>query len=73
VACEEQRTRGTMAPSHQDLVQALAHNKGNLSHSLANLDAKGLIQIARTPGHKTERVDLTPEERWVAGTYTGKW
>jgi DNA-binding MarR family transcriptional regulator len=53
-------------------VQALAHDKGNLSHSLANLEAKGLIRIARTPGHKAERVDLTPEGRCVAGKYTGK-
>jgi hypothetical protein len=73
VAREEQRTRGTMATSHQDLVQALAHDKSHLSHSLANLEAKGLTRIARTPGHNAERVDLTPEERWVAGTYTGKW
>jgi len=70
LAREEQRTRGTMATSHQDLVQALAHDKGNLNHSLANLEAKGLIRIARTRGHKAERVDLIPEGRWVAGTYT---
>ena len=35
LAAEEQRTRGTMAANHRDLVQAFAHDKGNLSHSLA--------------------------------------
>jgi hypothetical protein len=42
LAQEEARTRGTMAASHQDLRHALAHDKGNLSQSLTNLEAKGL-------------------------------
>jgi hypothetical protein len=57
----EARTRGTMAASHQDLVRALGGDKGNLSHSLANLAAKGLIRIARTPGGQAENVTLTTE------------
>jgi DNA-binding MarR family transcriptional regulator len=61
LATEEQRTRHTMSASHQDLVQALAHDKGNLSHSLANLEAKGLVRMNRTAGGKTEALDLTPE------------
>ena len=60
LAAEEQRTRGTMSASHEDLVQALAHDKGNLSHSLSNLEAKGLITMARTPGGKAEAITLTP-------------
>jgi DNA-binding MarR family transcriptional regulator len=56
---EEQRTRGTMAASHQDLLRALDHNKGNLSHSLQNLEVKGLVTRRRTPGGKTEAIDLT--------------
>jgi hypothetical protein len=47
---EEQRTRGTMAASHAELVQALAHDQGNLSRSLQNLEAKGLVRLARTVG-----------------------
>ena len=37
---EEQRTRGTMSASYQDLVRALTHDKSNLSHSLRNLEAR---------------------------------
>jgi DNA-binding MarR family transcriptional regulator len=60
---EHQRTRGTMAASHMDLVQALAHDKGNLSTSLKGLEAKGLVRITRTPGGQAEAVDLTAEGR----------
>ena len=63
LAAEEQRTRGTMRAGHEDLVHALAHDKGNLSHSLKGLEAKGLVTIARTPGGKAEAVDLTAEGR----------
>jgi DNA-binding PadR family transcriptional regulator len=56
-----------VAASHQDLVQALAHDKGNLSHSLHNLKARGLVTITWTPGGRAEAVDLTAEGRhWVA-------
>jgi DNA-binding MarR family transcriptional regulator len=70
LAQEEQRTRGTMAASHEDLVHALAHDKGNLSHSLANLKAKGLIWITRTTGGKAEAVDLTQQGRQRATQLT---
>jgi DNA-binding MarR family transcriptional regulator len=63
LAAEEQRTRGTVSASHEDLVHALAHDKGNLSHSLASLEAKGLITITRTAGGKAEAIDLTPAGR----------
>jgi hypothetical protein len=45
LAQEEQRTRGTMAASHQDLVHALDIDKGNLSHSLANLGLQALAPV----------------------------
>ncbi len=66
LAAEEQRTRGTMAASHQDLVHGLGHDKGNLSTSLQGLAAKGLVTIARTPGGKAEAVDLTAAGRQQA-------
>ena len=63
LAAGEQRTRGTMAANHRDLVQSFAHDKGNLSHSLATLVAKELVSIAHTPGGQAEAVDLTPAGR----------
>jgi DNA-binding MarR family transcriptional regulator len=66
LAQEAQRTRGTMAASHADLVRALVargHDTGNLSTSLKGLEAKGLVTIARTPGGKAEAIDLTAEGR----------
>jgi DNA-binding MarR family transcriptional regulator len=63
LAAEEQRYKGTMSASHHDLARAMAHHKGNLSTSLRNLEAKGLVQIRRTPGGKAEAIDLTPEGR----------
>jgi DNA-binding MarR family transcriptional regulator len=71
LAAEEQRTRGTMRASHEDLVHALEHDKGNLSHSLANLETKGLITMARTLGGKAEAVDLTPRGRQRVAQLTG--
>jgi len=47
LAAEEQRTRGTMSTSHEDLLHALAHDKGNLSHSLV------AVVLKTEPGHIT--------------------
>jgi DNA-binding MarR family transcriptional regulator len=71
---EEQRTRGTMAADHRDLVRALAHDKGNLSTSLKGLEQKGLIRIHRTPGGKAEAIALTAEggERAEVVNKTGR-
>jgi len=66
LVAEDQRTRGTMAASHQELVQALVTqgvDKGNVSTSLKGLAAKGLVTITRTPGGKAEAVDLMAEGR----------
>ena len=65
LVAEEQRTRGTMAASREDLVRALVALgfEGNVSTSLKGLEAKGLVTIARTPGGKAEAVDLTNTAR----------
>jgi DNA-binding MarR family transcriptional regulator len=59
LGAEAQRTRGTMAASHQDLARTLAHDKGHLSTSLQGLEREGLVTITRTPEGRTEAVDLT--------------
>ena len=74
LVAEDQRTRGTMAASHQDLVQALVafgFDKGNVSTSLKGLERKGLVTIARTPGGQTEAVTLRAEGRKRAARMTG--
>jgi DNA-binding MarR family transcriptional regulator len=71
LGAHEQCTRGTLSASYPELRQALAHDKGNLSHSLANLEAKGLLRLARTPGGKAEALDLTPQGRNVAAHLAG--
>jgi DNA-binding MarR family transcriptional regulator len=71
LVAEDQRLRGTMAASHQDLVRALGHDKGNMSASLRNLEAKGLVTITRTPSGRAEAVDLTAEGRRRASKLTG--
>ena len=66
LVAEDQRTRGTMSASHEDLVQALVargHDKGNVSASLTGLEAKGLVTITRTPGGRAEAVNVTPAGR----------
>jgi DNA-binding MarR family transcriptional regulator len=63
LAAEDQRLRGTMAIEHRALVQALGHDKGNLSTSLKSLEAKGLVHITRTPGERANAVDLTAAGR----------
>jgi DNA-binding MarR family transcriptional regulator len=66
LVAEDVRTRGTMAASHEDLVQALVargHDKGNVSASLTGLEAKGLVTITRTPGGRAEAVNVTPAGR----------
>ena len=61
LAADQQRTRGMIASSHQDLVRALPGDKGHISHSLHTLEARGLIVIGRSPGGKAEAVWLTLE------------
>jgi DNA-binding MarR family transcriptional regulator len=60
---DERRTRGSRSSSHQELVQVLPHAKGNISHSLRLLEARGLLIIGRSPGGQAEYVVLTAEGR----------
>ena len=62
-ATDHQRTRGMITSSHQDLVRAVPGDKGNISHSLQTLEARGLIVIGRSPGGKAASVWLTSEGR----------
>ncbi len=63
---EYQRTNGGTSLGHVDLVKALGRDKGNISHSLRTLEARGLIRIGRTSGGQASYVDLTSEGREVA-------
>jgi len=66
LAADHQRTRGLLRRSHQDLVRALPGDKGNISHSLQTLEARGLIVIGRSPGGKAEALWFTPEgQKWA--------
>jgi DNA-binding MarR family transcriptional regulator len=50
----------------QDLVRAVPGDKGNISHSLQTLEARGLIAIGRSPGRKAEYLRLTLEgQKWA--------
>lgn len=57
----EARSGWHMSPSYFDLRQALGGNKGNMSVSLRNLEAKGLIQVYRTRGGQASSLWLTKE------------
>ena len=57
----EARSKWRVTASHDGLVRALGGNKGTLSTSVRNLEAKGLIKVWRTPGGKAESVELTRE------------
>jgi DNA-binding MarR family transcriptional regulator len=71
LAADHWRTRGMITSSHQDLGRALPGDKGNLSHSLQTLEARGLIVIRRSPGGKAEALGLTPEGQNWASQLTG--
>jgi DNA-binding MarR family transcriptional regulator len=60
LAADHRRTRGVMASSHQELVQALQGDKGNISHSLQTLERHGLLIIGRSAGGHAESLLLTP-------------
>jgi DNA-binding MarR family transcriptional regulator len=67
LATDQQRTRGMITSSHQDLVRALPGDKGNISHSLSTLEARGLMVIGRSPGGQAESVWLTAEgQKWAS-------
>ncbi len=57
---DHQRTRGVLASRHAELVTALGGDKGNISHSLRTLEARGWIVLGRTSGGRAESLYLTP-------------
>ena len=57
---DHQRTRGVIARSQAEVVKALGSDKGNISHSLRTLEARGWIVLGRTPGGRSESLYLTP-------------
>ena len=69
----EARSRGIIAASHVELVQAVGGNKGNVSISLRNLEAKGLVVVSRTRGGKAEAVALTREGKNRMSLFTGSF
>ena len=71
LAADHQRTRGMITSSHPDLVRAVPGDKGNRSHSLQTLEARGLIVIGRSPGGKAESLWLTAEGQKWASQLTG--
>ena len=50
LAADHQRTRGMIASSHQELVQALQGDKGNMSHSLQTPNGTAWWSSADHPG-----------------------
>jgi DNA-binding MarR family transcriptional regulator len=65
---QDQRTQGGIIMGHFELVQKLRQDKGNISHSLQTLEARGLIRLIRTPGGLANSVELTSAGRKVAAT-----
>ena len=57
----EARSGGHISSRYFDLRQALGGNKGNLSVSVRNLEAKGLLKVYRTRGGQASSVWLTKE------------
>jgi DNA-binding MarR family transcriptional regulator len=70
---EERRTNRVFSSSHQQLVQALPHAKGNISHSLRLLEARGLVKIGRSSGGQAEHVRLTSEGCQKASEISGSY
>ena len=70
---EERRTDRVFISSHQQLVQALPNAKGNISHSLRLLEARGWVEIGRSPGGQAENVRLTSEGCQKASEFTGSY
>jgi hypothetical protein len=55
-----------IASSHQELVGALQRDKGNISHSLHTLEARGLLVLVRSHGGQAEALYLTAAgKKWA--------
>ena len=69
----EARSRGMVSASHVELTRAVGGNKGNVSLSVRNLEAKGLVMVSRTRGGKAEAVALTREGKNRASLLAGSF
>ena len=67
-----QRTQGRTSSSHYDLVRAFSGDKGNISHSLRTLKARGLLSSGRSPGGKAEYIFLTAAGHHQAAQLAGE-
>jgi DNA-binding MarR family transcriptional regulator len=66
LAADHQRTPGRITSSHPELVRALQGDKGNISHSLRTLEARGWLVIGRSSGGKAESLMRTREgQKWA--------
>lgn len=63
---EERRTDRVFSSSHAQLVKAHPNANSNISHSLRLLEARGLVEIGRSPGGLAEYVRLTSAGRQKA-------
>jgi hypothetical protein len=70
---EERRTKRVCSSRHPQRVQALPHAKGNSSHSLRLLEARGLVKIGRSSGGQAENVRLTSEGCQKASEISGSY
>ena len=68
---DHQRTQGRTSSSHYELGRAFSRDKGNISHSLRTLEARGVLVIGRSPGGKAEYVFLTAAGHHQAAQRTG--
>jgi len=60
IESEYVRTKGSVSPGNQQLVEALSdEHHHSISRSIKNLEAKGLITVGRTPGGTAEYLNLT--------------
>ena len=71
LAVDERRTGRVISSSHQDLIVALQGDKGNISHSLRTLEARGLLVIVRSQGGKAAALYLTAAGKKWAHQFTG--
>jgi DNA-binding MarR family transcriptional regulator len=69
---DQQRTRGVLASSHAELVKDLGGDKGNISHSLRTLEARGWIVLGRISGGRAESLYLTPTGLKIASEICAK-
>lgn len=73
VDAEERRTDRHFSSSHHQLTRSLPNAKGNISHSLRVLEARGLVEIGRSPGGQAEYVRLTSEGCQKASELAGSY